>query len=64
MTMMPMPMSWMSSSGMNPKMSKEPTLCRPCAAYMKSAKKAASATAMKVPTNGRVYIVRARPVRS
>ncbi len=54
----------MSSSGMNPKMSSEPTPWAPWAAYMNRAKKAASATAMNVATNGRVYIVRANPVRS
>ena len=62
--MTPIPMLWISSSGMNPKMSSEPALCGPWPAYMNSAKNAARATAMNVPTTGRVYIVRARPVLS
>jgi hypothetical protein len=62
--MTPMPMSWMSVSGMKPKMSSDSVLCGPWPAYMKRAKKAARPTAMSVPMTGRVYIVRARPVRS
>ena len=58
------PMSWMSSAGMNSKIARVAALCGPCAVYMKRAKKAASASANAVPRAGQRYIDRASPVTS
>ena len=54
----------MSASGMNPKRSSDVVLWVPRPTYMNSANSAASATAMAVPSTGRVYIVRASRDRS
>jgi len=59
-----MPMVWMRSSGTNAKRSSDPPDGIVWPAAMKIAKKAARKTAIRVPMTGRVYIVRARPVRS
>ena len=58
------PMSWMTGAGMKSKMASDVLLCGPWLAYMKSAKKAARASARMVPMTGWRYIVRARCVRS
>ena len=58
------PMSWMRGAGMNSKIASVSELRGPCAVYMKSAKKAASASAKAVPRAGQRYISRASPVTS
>ena len=58
------PRLWMSSAGMNSKMASVSVLWGPAAVYMKSAKKAARASANAVPNAGHRYMRRASPVAS
>ena len=64
MTITMIPMVWIRSSGTNANRSASDAPGSAGPARMKSAKKAARKTAITVPRTGRVYIVRARPVRS